>query len=72
MMNGEEAVLVRIRRAERDIEKLDDNKAELRDLNALTEEVRSLRKAVVAFAFSIAGSAIVFALTVLYLQGGAG
>jgi hypothetical protein len=71
-MNGDQAVLARLTRAERDIEKLDDQKAELRDLNALTEEVRSLRKAVVAFAFSIAGSAIVFALTVLYLLGGGG
>lgn len=39
------------------------------DVNRSSEESTSLRRAVVAFAFTVAGSAVVFAFTVLVLLG---
>lgn len=41
-----------------------------REMLDLAEEARGLRRAVVVFAISVAGSAVVFALTVLRVWGG--
>ena len=41
----------------------------LHDLEELTNAVNSLRRTILGFAFSIAGSAILFALTVLAATG---
>lgn len=68
--------LVRLDRAELDIQKLDLEKADSKDLAALgkqfehlSDSVDSLRKAIIGFAFVVAGSAVAFAFTVLQLVG---
>jgi hypothetical protein len=62
-------VLWRLGTLEAQIRDLDKEKADAKDVLALADEVRSLRKAVVAFAFTIGGSAVVFAFsTVALLQ----
>jgi hypothetical protein len=62
-------VLWRLGTLEQSVRDLDKDKAEAKDVAALAEEVRSLRRAVVAFAFTIGGSAVVFAFsTVALLQ----
>lgn len=75
-MSFTDGVLVRLNRTESDIEKLDREKADTKDLEALgrqfeklSESVDSLRKAIIAFAFVVAGSAVAFAFTVLQLVG---
>ena len=40
------------------------------DIEELKTEVKGLRRAVIAFAFTVAGSAVGFALTVIYVWGG--
>lgn len=72
-----EVLEARVARIEDDVKKLDKEKAESTDIGAiwkafdrLTESVDSLRRAVVTFAFVIAGSAIAFAFSVIQLTGG--
>ena len=64
-MEAGNGVLYRLQRAERDIEKLDREKAEGSDLTRLADEVASLRRALVGFAITIGGSAIVFAFGIV-------
>lgn len=66
----------RVGHLETQIEKLDSEKADLRDLNNVAEqmrtlsgEVKSLRSALLMFALTVAGSAIVFAFAVMQLVG---
>lgn len=73
-MTAVEVLEARLRRVEDDYKKLDEDKAESSDINALwkafdrlSESVDSLRRAVVTFAFVIAGSAIAFAFSVIQL-----
>lgn len=58
----------------RDVDRSDaEQKKELEYMGVavltLTEEVRNLRRVILGFAFTLAGSAIVFALTVLAATG---
>jgi hypothetical protein len=59
----------RVDRAERDIEKLDREKAEKDDMSRLADEVAGLRRALIGFAITIGGSAIVFAFGIVAALG---
>lgn len=61
--------LARLTRAEKDIEKLDIEKAERGEVTRLADEVASLRRAVVGFAVTIGASAIVFAFGIVAVLG---
>ena len=61
--------LARLARAELDIQKLDQEKAEKSDLTRLADEVAGLRKALIGFAITIGGSAIVFAFGIVAALG---
>ena len=63
----------------RRMENVERGKASRRDVDGLAEdvrelkdEVRSLRRAIIAFSFAVSGSAIVFAFTVTQATGGGG
>jgi hypothetical protein len=62
-------IYARVDRAERDIQKLDVEKAEKTDLSRLTDEVAGLRRALIGFAITIGGSAIVFAFGIVAALG---
>jgi hypothetical protein len=49
--------------------RLDDLYRRVEDVRELKDEVKSLRRAIIAFAFSVAGSAMVFAFAVVQLTG---
>ena len=60
----------------RRMENVEKGKASRRDVDGLAEDVRelkdevkSLRRAIIAFSFTVAGSAIVFAFAVVQLTG---
>ena len=68
----EDAVAIRLRALEGRADKVEDHKASRRDLDGLAEDVRelkeevkSLRRAIVAFSFTVAASAVVFAFVQL-------
>ena len=61
--------MARLVRAEQDIQKLDQDKAEAKDLSRLADEVAGLRKALIGFAITIGGSAIVFAFGIVAALG---
>lgn len=67
MIPPEDTVLWRIGAAEKAIVKLDDEKAENKDLLVLADEVRSLRRALVIFSLSMVGSGGAFLIGVLAL-----
>lgn len=61
----------RLQQLEREVDKLDAEKAEARDVARLADEVAGLRKAVVGFSVTIGASAIVFAFGIVAtLSGG--
>jgi hypothetical protein len=75
-MTPEDALTVRLNDLYRRVENTEKDKASRRDVDALSEDVRelkdevkSLRRAIVGFCFTIAGSAVVFALAVGQLTG---
>jgi hypothetical protein len=59
----------RLFRAEQDIQKLDAEKAEEADVSRLADEVAGLRKALIGFAITIGGSAIIFAFGIVTALG---
>lgn len=72
----ENGVLWRLRHLEEETRRLDDKKADTKDLDNVAEQMRSLstdftslRRAIITFSFTIAASAIVFAFAVLQLLG---
>lgn len=75
-MTPEDALTVRLDDIYRRVENMEQGKASRRDVDGLAEDVRelkdevkSLRRAIVAFSFTVAGSAIVFAFAVTQLTG---
>lgn len=54
-------------RSDREVRRLDEEKADKTDVQKLTLSVDSLRGSLITFALSVAGSAIVFALGTLVL-----
>lgn len=76
MSPPEDAMTVRLNDLYRRVENAEKEKASRRDVDGLAEDVRelkdevkSLRRAIVAFSFTVAGSAIVFAFAVVQLTG---
>ena len=61
--------LARLARAELDIQKLDQEKAERSDLIRLADEVAGLRKALIGLALTIGSSAIIFAFGIVAALG---
>jgi len=76
MVPLEDALTVRFGDINRRLGNLEEGKASRRDVDGLAEDVRelkdevkSLRRAIIAFCFTVAGSAIVFAFAVVQLTG---
>lgn len=61
------ALLVRVDRLDRDVEKLDTTKAEKSDYESLTEEMRTIRRGLYAFALGLPIGGVTFLLGILAL-----
>ena len=79
MVPPDEAIMVRFNEVDRRLHNVETGKASRRDVDGLSEDVRelkeevkSLRRALIGFSLTIAGSAVIFALTVVQLIGGGG
>lgn len=75
-MSAEDPITIRFSDVYRRLGNVEEHKASRRDVDALAgdvrelkDEVKSLRRAIIAFSFTVAGSAIVFAFTVVQLTG---
>lgn len=55
----------RLGRVERDTENLEQNKADKDMVKAIADEVKSLRKVLITFALTVAGSAVLICGTIL-------
>lgn len=62
-------VLWRLQTLETVTRDLEKEKANTKDVAALVDEVRSLRRALVGFAITIGGSAVVFAFGIVAVLG---
>ncbi len=64
----ESTPLYRLRQVEHRADRLDDEKADLKDFNQIATEVRNLRRTLMQFMVTIASSSVIFAFTVLELH----
>jgi hypothetical protein len=67
MIPPDETIAWRLNVAEQKLRDLDMEKAEAKDLIALADEVHGLRRALMVFALSMVGTALMFVLGVLAL-----